>query len=121
MIVILIALGGAIGSVSRYGVGLLAQRVTSVAFPIGTLTVNVVGSVLVGVLARKFMHVQTHAELRAMLIIGFCGGFTTFSAFSLEVLGLAQGGEWAKAAGYVMASVMLGIVGVALGFGLSSN
>jgi CrcB protein len=118
MIVLLIALGGAIGSVSRYGLGLLLQRATHAAFPIGTLTVNVLGSILVGILARSFMHTQTHADLRAMLIIGFCGGFTTFSAFSLEVIGLAQGGEWAKAAGYVVASVTLAVAGAALGYGL---
>jgi fluoride exporter len=53
-----------------------------------------------------------------MLIVGFCGGFTTFSAFSLEVVGLAQGGEWGRAAAYVGASLFLGLAGTAAGFGL---
>lgn len=115
MTVLLIALGGAAGSVSRYGLGLIVQRTTH-AFPLGTLTVNVLGCVLVGILARFFMHTQTHPDLRAMLIVGFCGGFTTFSTFSLEVVGLAQGGDWPRAAGYVAASLLFCIAGTALGF-----
>lgn len=118
MTILLIALGGAVGSVSRYAVGALVQRGSHAAFPVGTLTVNVVGCVLVGMLAKAFMNSQLHPDLRAMLIVGFCGGFTTFSAFSLEVVGLAQGGEWARAAAYVGASLLLCLAGTAAGFAL---
>ena len=104
------------GSVARYGLSVLLQRTTHAAFPIGTLVVNVLGCILVGALARAFMHTQTQPELRAMLVVGFCGGFTTFSAFSLEVVGLAQGGEWMRAVGYVVASVLLCLAGTAIGF-----
>lgn len=62
------------------------------------------------------MHTQTHPDFRAILIVGFCGGFTTVSAFSLEVVGLAQGGEWAKASAYVAASIALCLAGTAIGF-----
>lgn len=118
MTLLLIALGGAVGSVSRYGLGVLVQKTAHATFPVGTLTVNVLGSFLVGVLAKAFMHSQTHPDLRAMLIVGFCGGFTTFSAFSLETAGLMQGGEWAKAAAYVGASIVLCLAATATGFAL---
>lgn len=118
MTILLIALGGAIGSVSRYTLGIAVQRISHAAFPVGTLTVNVVGCVLVGIVAKAFMHSQTHPDLRAMLIVGFCGGFTTFSAFSLEVVGLAQGGEWLRALAYVGASTGLCLAGTAAGFAL---
>src|SRR5687768_14957659 len=106
MILLLIALGGAVGSLLRYGLGTLVQKSTHVAFPVGTLAVNVAGCIVVGALAKVFMHSQTLPQLRAMLIVGFCGGFTTFSAFSLETVALIQGGEWAKATAYVAGSVL---------------
>jgi CrcB protein len=118
MTILLIALAGAIGSVSRYALGTAVQRATHAAFPVGTLTVNVVGCVLVGIMAKAFMHSQTNPDVRAVLIVGFCGGFTTFSAFSLEVVGLAQGGEWMRALAYVGASVVLCLAGTAAGFAL---
>src|SRR5688572_2832679 len=116
MTLLLIAFGGAVGSVSRYGVGALVQKTAHLAFPVGTLTVNVLGSLLVGILARAFMHPQTHPDLRAMLIVGFCGGFTTFSAFSLETVGLMQGGEWLKALACILLSVVLCLAATAVGF-----
>jgi CrcB protein len=116
--ILLIALGGAVGSISRYGLGAFVQRAAHAGFPVGTLTVNVIGSFLVGVLAKAFMHTQTHPDLKAMLIVGFCGGFTTFSAFSLEVVGLAQGGAWLRAIGYVAASLGLCLAATAVGFAL---
>lgn len=118
MAILLIALGGAVGSVSRYALGTLVQRSSHFAFPVGTLTVNVVGCILVGILAKAYVNSQVTPDIRAMLIVGFCGGFTTFSAFSLEVVGLAQGGEWGRAAAYVGASLFLCLAGTAAGFGL---
>lgn len=112
----MIALGGAVGSVSRYLLGGLVQRTAGLAFPIGTLAVNVTGSFVAGFLLRYFMNVQTHPTLRAALIVGFCGGFTTFSAFTTETLGLFEGGEYARAALYVAASVALSLMAVFVGF-----
>lgn len=112
----MIALGGAVGSVSRYLLGGVIQRAAGLAFPIGTLAVNVTGSFVAGFLLRYFMNVQTHPTLRAALIVGFCGGFTTFSAFTTETLGLFEGGEYARAALYVAASLALSLMAVFAGF-----
>ena len=107
MIYLLIALGGAVGSVFRYVVGGAVQRTSDSGFPLGTMFVNVSGCFLIGVLVRQFLNMQLSPELRALLIVGFCGGFTTFSTFSAETLGLIEGGEYGRAAGYVVLSVTL--------------
>jgi CrcB protein len=107
MILLLIALGGAAGSVLRYLVGGRVQHFAPHGFPVGTLFVNVVGCLLIGMLIRQFMNIQTHNYARALLVVGFCGGFTTFSTFSAETLGLIEGGEYARAMGYVLLSVAL--------------
>lgn len=112
----MIALGGAVGSVSRYLLGGVVQRAAGMAFPVGTLAVNVTGSFIAGFLLRYFMNVQTHSILRAALVVGFCGGFTTFSAFTTETLGLFEGGEYGRAALYVAASVALSLMAVFAGF-----
>src|SRR6266550_3902329 len=107
MIYLLIALGGAVGSLLRYLVGQAVQRTSASGFPIGTMFVNVSGCFLIGVLVRQFMNMQLTPELRALLIVGFCGGFTTFSTFSAEAIGLIEGGEYARATTYVLLSVGL--------------
>jgi len=107
MIYLLIALGGAVGSLLRYLVGGAVQRMSDSGFPVGTMVVNVSGCFIIGVLVRQFLNMQLSPELRALLIVGFCGGFTTFSTFSAETLGLIEGGEYGRAAGYVVLSVTL--------------
>lgn len=107
MILLLIAVGGAAGSVLRYLIGGRVQRFAPHGFPLGTLFVNVMGCLLIGILIRQFMNIQTHNQLRALLVVGFCGGFTTFSAFSMETVGLIEGGEYSRAIAYVMLSVVL--------------
>ena len=107
MIYLLIALGGAIGSLVRYLLGGAVQRMSPSGFPIGTLFVNVSGCFMIGILVRQFMNMQLSPELRALLIVGFCGGFTTFSTFSAETIGLIEGGEYGRASGYVILSVGL--------------
>jgi len=103
-----VALGGAIGAVLRYFVG------SSVAFPFGTLTVNVVGSFLMGVIF--VLMVDKGAERWAPLMMaGVLGGFTTFSAFSLDAYRLYEAGRVTAAGGYVLASVILSIGALALG------
>ncbi len=107
MIYLLIAVGGAAGSVLRYVVGRAVQGSSASGFPIGTMVVNVTGCFLIGVLVRQLMNVQTSPEMRALLVVGFCGGFTTFSTFSAETIGLIEGGEYGRAATYVILSVAL--------------
>jgi CrcB protein len=113
-----IAGAGAAGSVLRYLLGRLAQRALPATFPVGTLFVNVLGCLLVGVAARHFLNDETQPVLRAAVLVGFCGGFTTFSAFSLETFGLFAGGAWMKAIAYVMASTILCLGSTALGYQL---
>ena len=107
MIFLLIAVGGAAGSVLRYLIGGAVQRMSAGGFPVGTLFVNVSGCFLIGILLRQFLNMQLSPELRAFLIVGFCGGFTTFSTFSAETVGLIEGGEYGRATGYVVLSVIL--------------
>ncbi len=102
--VLLTALGGALGSAARYGVGLAVARLFGLGFPWGTLMVNVVGGLAMGVLFVRLDPGQEH--LRLFLGVGVLGGFTTFSSFSLEAVRLAQTNASAAAL-YVGASVGL--------------
>ena|SRR5438552_3161770 len=115
MIYLLIALGGAVGSLLRYLLGGAVQRMSASGFPIGTMFVNVSGCFVIGILVRQFMNMQLTPELRALLIVGFCGGFTTFSTFSAETIGLIEGGEYTRATGYVVLSVGLCLVATLAG------
>jgi fluoride exporter len=115
MIYLLIALGGAAGSLLRYLVGGAVQRTSAGGFPIGTMFVNVSGCFLIGILVRQFLNMQISPELRALLIVGFCGGFTTFSTFSAETLGLIEGGEYGRAASYIILSVVLCLAATFMG------
>lgn len=104
-------LGGGLGAAARHGVNLLSAQLVSSRFPWGTLIINVLGSLLIGVLAELFaLRTQLPQPMRLFLITGVLGGFTTFSAFSLEVGLLMERGQMFAAAGYVLASV-LGAVG----------
>jgi CrcB protein len=105
-----IAFGGAAGSVLRYVLGGAVQRGAALSFPAGTLAVNVAGCFVIGILTQHFMNMQSAPPaVRAALVTGFCGGFTTFSAFSIETVALIQGGEYAKAATYVAMSIALSV------------
>jgi fluoride exporter len=117
MIYLAIALAGGIGSLLRYILGRMVQTNVDARFPIGTLAVNVVGCVIIGLLARYFRGDETRPVLQAALMVGFCGAFTTFSAFSHETIGLIMGGEWLKASAYVVTSVLACLAGTAIGLG----
>ena len=119
MVLLYIALAGAVGSVSRYLMGRGVQGALHLEFPVGTLAVNVLGCLLIGVFARAFMNMQTDATLRATLMVGFCGGFTTFSSFSYETYGLIIGGEWGKAAAYVLLSVTVCLGATVAGYAVA--
>lgn len=111
-----VAMGGALGAVLRYGVNVAGMRVLGPDFPWATLTVNVVGSFVMGALAALFAHVwQPAAELRVFLITGFLGAFTTFSAFSLDVITLWERGAMWAAAFYTGGSVALSVAALFAG------
>ncbi len=113
-ILIQVALGGAIGAVCRYLTGVLAVRVMGHGFPWGTLAVNVVGSFLMGVLVVVLAK-KGGNHLAPLLMTGMLGGFTTFSAFSLDAVTLFERGQVATAGLYVLTSVLLSILALVLG------
>ncbi len=103
---LLIALGGGTGSVLRYLVSLWMARCCPSPFPVGTFAVNMLGCFLMGLLlGLADRHAVFNEELRSLLIIGFCGGFTTFSTFSAENVNLFGSGSYGLAALYIGASV----------------
>jgi CrcB protein len=103
--------------VSRYLLGGLVQRLAAGTFPAGTLLINVTGSFLLGAILRYGIDTPTLTpEVRALLTVGFCGGYTTFSTFSYETVALMEDGEWPRAAVYVALSVGLSVLATFLGF-----
>jgi CrcB protein len=112
---LLVAIGSAAGGMLRW---LLAGALQRPHFPAGTLAVNVAGSLLVGFIAARLGDATdaTTNATRLLLITGFCGGFTTFSALTIETLRLAQEGRGGRAMLYVAASVALGLGAVAAGW-----
>lgn len=123
LIVVAVAIGSALGGVGRYGLSGVVARAFGETFPWGTLVVNVTGSFLIGVVATLTGpdgRVLVSPVTRQFWLIGIFGGFTTFSAFSLQTLSLAQDGEWLRAGGNVALSVGLCLVFVWLGAALAS-
>jgi fluoride exporter len=117
---IYVAVGSAIGGVARYLIGGLVQRLFDTTFPAGTLLINISGSLLLGTIIRYAGETSTLTpELRALLAIGLCGGYTTFSSFSYETVALLEDGEWTRAALYVAGSVVLSLAATLLGFALA--
>ena len=102
---LLVAIGSALGGVARYGVSTLGVRWLGAGFPWGTLAVNIIGSGLIGWLASSLAPYPASARLFWMT--GVCGGFTTFSAFSLETFNLMREQDHARAAAYAAASLVL--------------
>lgn len=120
---LLIALGGALGSVGRYACAEWVARQAGAGFPWGTLCVNVIGSLVIGFFATYTGpegRAAVGAEGRLFFMTGVLGGFTTFSTFSLQTLALARDGEWLRAGGNVAASVALCLVAVWLGYLLAT-
>jgi CrcB protein len=119
---LLVFLGAGIGGALRHGVNVGCARVCGTAFPWGTLTVNVLGSFLMGALAGwlAFKAGEGWSQpLRLFLTTGILGGFTTFSAFSLDAVLIWERGQNGLAATYVAASVLLSIAGLVAGLGLA--
>lgn len=118
MLYLLVALGGAIGSVGRFFVSGLASHWFDPTFPWGTFIVNVTGSFVIGFFATLTGpqgRIFVGGNGRQFFMTGVCGGFTTFSSFSLNTLNLAQDGEWLQAGGNVAGTVIACLVGVWLG------
>ena len=114
----LVALGGALGASARYGIGLAAARLFGSGFPWGTLFINVVGGFAMGLLIGS----ASHDRMRVLLLgTGVLGGFTTFSAFSLETVLMIERGAFAPAAAYAAASVGFSIAAVAAGLALGRS
>jgi CrcB protein len=113
-----IALGGALGSMGRYWAANFIAECAGKTFPWGTLLVNVSGSLAIGLLAAWLVgedRWQAHSRWREFLMIGICGGYTTFSSFSLDTLNLLRASHWFQAGAYAVLSLVLCLVAVWLG------
>jgi CrcB protein len=106
-----VGIGGGIGAIARYAMGKgITERANSL-FPYGTFTVNLLGAFLIGVLFALLVERGVgHPHLRLLLITGFLGGFTTFSAYTIEAITLIEAGSWNTALLYVVASNLLGLL-----------
>ncbi|MBB5373155.1 fluoride efflux transporter CrcB [Acidocella aromatica] len=113
-----VALGGALGSVARYALGNAMTLALGASFPWGTLLINVLGSFVIscfGTIASAQGRFPLPLEARLFVTVGVCGGFTTFSSFSLQTVELARNGHTGRAVFYVIASVILCLLACALG------
>jgi CrcB protein len=111
--------GGALGSIARYLMTLAIQRLAGANFPAGTVAVNVLGSFAIGLLYVWLVERDASPMLRALLMVGLLGGFTTFSSFSLETVTLMMQASYGRAALNVLLSVGLCIGGTMLGIALA--
>ena len=119
-----IAIGSALGGAARYALTLWAARAWGETFPWGTLLINVLGSFVIGLFFNLTMAdgpLPASAHLRLFVMAGLCGGFTTFSAFSLQALLLLRGGEWVSGFAYMAGSVVLCLAAVLLGHWLGAR
>ena len=118
-----VALGGAIGSVARLWLSVQVGLLTGLGFPWGTILVNVIGSLVIGFVATLTGpngRVVVPIDAQAFVMVGLCGGFTTFSAFSLQTLELARDGRLLHAGANILLSVVLCLTAVALGHWLAT-
>lgn len=113
----LVAAGGALGSVLRFLTGYTVGKYTVMAFPVSTFVVNIAGSLLIGIIFGVLQkYTITSTEVKFFLVVGFLGGFTTFSTFSYDNLQLLESGHIYTALLYAIGSVMAGLIAVWLGF-----
>jgi CrcB protein len=119
MLAVAVALAAGIGAVARYLLDQSVQRRTSGVFPLGTLVVNLSGSLLFGFVVGLALHHGLSSTATVVLGVGFAGGYTTFSTWVWESLALAETGALAEAAANVVGSLLLGIAAAAAGLGLA--
>ncbi|MEY8767456.1 fluoride efflux transporter CrcB [Francisella philomiragia] len=120
LLLILVGIGGGLGAMSRFA---LTQATASVSkqIPIGILLCNIIGSLIIGMMAAFLIQTKLFNEdistyVRSLFVTGFLGGFTTFSSFSLDILNLLQRGEALLAISYILVSVIVSLIAVILGF-----
>jgi CrcB protein len=121
--IVLIALGSALGGMARHWCALAAVRHLGASFPWGTLGVNILGSFVIGLfgeLVGPGGALAGDAAVQEFVMIGLCGGFTTFSSFSLQTLALARAGDWARAAANITLSVAICLAAVWLGWAVAA-
>ena len=111
-----VALGGAVGSIGRY----LISKYFDCSFPWATLTVNILGSLLIGILTGLIAKGTLSPEMKLLLVTGFCGGFTTFSTFANESFTMLKAADYLSVALYAGASVVIGILAVFLGMKIAA-
>jgi CrcB protein len=119
-----VALGSALGGMARYGLALAAARLWGTGFPWGTILINVAGSFIIGffgTLTQPAGPLPAAAGLRIFVMVGICGGFTTFSSFSLQTLELARDDSWGPAFANVALSVLACLAAVAAGHALAAR
>ena len=120
---LLLAAGGALGTLARYAVGLMAAPISQ-SLPWGTILINIAGSFVIGffgTLTLAHGRFPVSENIRLFVMVGFCGGFTTFSSFSLQTLDLLRGDAMGRACFNIVASVVLCLCAVAAGHGLASR
>ena len=117
-----IALGGSIGSVLRHLVTTQTSHLLGNSYPYGTMIVNILGSLLMGLFIGYLVKTLPHSmEIRSFFAVGVLGGFTTFSAFSLDAVNMIERGQMSSAAIYIALSVILSIVSLFLGLQIIKN
>ena len=119
-----VAIGGALGTTGRYWLSGVVARTIGETFPWGTVIVNIVGSFVIGFFATLTGpdgRVYASSIVRQFVMLGICGGYTTFSSFSLQTLNLMNDGEWLRAGGNVVVSVVCCMVAVWIGHVLASG
>lgn len=118
-LILIVGAGGFIGSVCRYLLSIFVQQKAASEFPFGTLSVNIIGCLLIGIMFGVAQRMQMSGEWRLLLITGVLGGFTTFSAFSIETINLFKGGNLSYVFIYILSSVIVGLAATLAGAWLS--
>lgn len=117
--ILLVGLGGGIGSILRYIISYFTLKYFKSELPVATFLVNIIGCFLVGVLFNTIGSQNVNSTLKLLFIIGFCGGFTTFSAFAYENVAMLQAAQYSKTLLYTLLSIITGFIAVWAGILLS--
>lgn len=116
--IFMVGIGGFVGSILRYLISYYMKLSWPTTYPAGTFTVNLAGSLLIGIIIAAVLTENLNQQARLLLATGFCGGFTTFSTFSFEFFSLLQNGHTGYAFLYAISSLVLGLLFVWVGFNL---